>query len=114
MSPAPYAIKWTETALKMAEAISDRRVRGLILARVGELATAPSVMGKALTGELAGYRAIRAAGQRYRIVYRVERRQVTIFVVAVGRRKEGDRQDVYELARRLLRQRLLGEERTGA
>ena len=109
MSPAPYAIKWTETALRMAEAIPDRRVRGLIVARVGELARAPEQMGKSLTGELAGYRAVRAAGQRYRILYRVERRQVTILVVAVGRRKEGARQDVYELARRLLRQRLLGE-----
>jgi mRNA interferase RelE/StbE len=91
----------------MAEAIPDRRVRGLIFARVSELAAAPEQMGKPLTGELAGYRTIRAAGQRYRIVYRVERRQVTILVVAVGRRKEGERQDVYELARRLLRQRLL-------
>ena len=109
MSPAPHAIKWTETALKMAEAIPDRRVRGLIVARVSELGTAPEQMGKPLTGELAGYRAVRAAGQRYRVLYRVERRQVTILVVAVGRRKEGDRQDVYELARRLLRQRLLGE-----
>jgi len=109
MSPAPSAIKWTETALKMAEAIPDRRVRGLIFARVSELATAPEQMGKPLTGELAGYRAVRAAGQRYRVLYRVERRQVTILVVAVGRREEGDRQDVYELARRLLRQRLLGE-----
>jgi len=107
MSPAPHAIKWTETALKMAEAIPDRRVRGLIVARVSELATVPEQMGKPLTGELAGYRAVRAAGQR--VLYRVERRQVTILVVAVGRRKEGDRQDVYELARRLLRQRLLGE-----
>ena len=109
MSPAPYAIKWTETALKMVEAVPDRRVRGLIVAGVGELARAPEQMGKPLTGELAGYRAVRAAGQRYRILYRVERRQVTILVVAVGRRKEGDPQDVYDLARRLLRQRLLGE-----
>lgn len=46
MSPAPYAIKWTETALKMAEAIPDRRVCGLIFARVSELATAPERMGK--------------------------------------------------------------------
>jgi mRNA interferase RelE/StbE len=58
-------------------------------------------------GELAGYRAVRAVGQRYRIIYRVERGLITVLVVAVGRRKEGDRKDIYELARRLLRQRLL-------
>ena len=59
-------------------------------------------------GELAGFRSVRAVGQRYRIVYRVERRVVTVLIVAVGRRRSGERSDVYELARRLLRQRLLG------
>ncbi len=96
MSAPPFTIKWTQTALEMVEAISDRRIRGQILARVDELATAPEALGKPLIGELMGYRAIRAVGQRYRIIYRVERRV------------EGDRRDVYELARRLLRQRLLG------
>lgn len=91
----------------MAAAIPDRRTRGQIVARVEELAKAPEALGKPLTGELTGYRAVRAAAQRYRIIYRVERRLVTILVVAVGRRTEGDRKDIYELARRLLRQRLL-------
>ena len=58
-------------------------------------------------GELAGFRSIRAVGQRYRIVYRVERRGVTVLIVAVGGRRSGDKSDVYELARELLRQRLL-------
>lgn len=91
----------------MAAAIPDRRTRGQIVARVEELAKTPEALGKPLTGELTGYRAVRAAAQRYPIIYRVERRLVTILVVAVGRRKEGDRKDIYELARRLLRQRLL-------
>ncbi len=107
MNSLSYQIKWTRTALEMMEAIPDRRVRGQIIARVEELAKAPEALGKPLIGELAGYRAVRAIGQRYRIIYRVERQVVTILVVAVGRRKEGDKKDVYELARRLLRQRLL-------
>ena len=108
MTAAPaYAIKWTVTALRMVEAITDRRIRGQIGARVGELAKAPETLGKPLTGELAGYRAVRAVGQRYRIISRVERGLITVLVVAVGRRKERDRKDIYELARRLLRQRLL-------
>ncbi|SRR5712691_5220222 len=111
MTASRYLIKWTETALEMVEAIADRRIRGQIVARVEELARDPELMGKPLVGELAGYRAIRAAGQRYRILYRVERKLVTILVVAVGRRKEGDRKDIYELARRLLRQRLLDRQR---
>ncbi len=107
MTAPAYLIKWTETALKMVEAITDRRIRGRIVARVEELARDPEMAGKPLVGELASYRAIRAAGQRYRIIYRVERRLVTILIVAVGRRKEGDKKDIYELARRLLRHRLL-------
>jgi mRNA interferase RelE/StbE len=107
MSALPYHIKWTQTALEMVEAIPDRRIRGQIIARVEELAKAPETLGKPLIGELAGYRAVRAIGQRYRIIYKVERQVVTILVVAVGRQKEGDKKDIYELARRLLRQRLL-------
>jgi len=60
-----------------------------------------------LIGELAGFRSVRAAGQRYRIVYRVERRETTVLIVAVGRRRSGDKGDIYELARKLLRQGLL-------
>jgi hypothetical protein len=39
--------------------------------------------------------------------YRVERQEVVVLIVAVGRRRSGDKSDVYELARKLLRQRLL-------
>jgi len=107
MTAPAYLVKWTETALEMVEAIADRRIRAQIVACIEELTRDPELAGKPLVGELTGYRTIRAAGQRYRIIYRVERRLVTILIVAVGRRKEGDRKDIYELARRLLRQRLL-------
>ena len=107
MTSPIYTVQWTETALGMVEAIPDKRTRAQIFARVGELARAPEQLGKPLTGELSGDRSVRAIGQRYRILYRVERREVTVLVVAVGRRKQGDRADVYDLARRLLRQRLV-------
>ena len=51
--------------------------------------------------ELSGYRTIRAVGQRYRIIYKVENEKVTVLVVALGIRKEGDKKDVYEQAKRL-------------
>ena len=72
-----------------------------------ELAESPEQQGKPLVGELAGFRSVRAVGQRYRIVYRVERREVVVVIVAVGRRKAGDKNDIYELARKLLRLGLL-------
>jgi mRNA interferase RelE/StbE len=102
-----YAITWTATALKPAQAIPDQRIRPLISQRADQLGTSPEEQGKPLVGELAGFRSIRAVGQRYRIVYRVERREVTVLIVAVSRRRSGDKSDVYELARKLLRQRLL-------
>ena len=102
-----FAITWTEAALRLVEAIPDQRIRRLISQRADQLATSPEQQGKPLMGELAGFRSVRAVGQRYRIVYRVERREVTVLVVAVGRRRSGDESDVYELARKLLRQRLL-------
>jgi mRNA interferase RelE/StbE len=102
-----FAITWTETALKLVEAIPDQRIRRLIAERADQLARSPEQRGKPLIGELAEFRSIRAVGQRYRIVYRVERQQVVVLIVAVGRRRSGDKSDVYELARKLLRQRLL-------
>ena len=106
-APPVYTIKWTETALKHTEAIPDQRVKRLITQRVDQLATSPEQQGKPLVGELTGFRSIRAVGQRYRVLYRVVRREVVVVIVAVGRRKQGDRSDIYELARKLLKQGLL-------
>ena len=72
-----------------------------------QLTESPEQQGKPLVGELAGFRSVRAVGQRYRIVYRVERREVVVVIVAAGRRKAGDRNDIYELAKKLLRLGLL-------
>src|SRR5438445_13268327 len=94
MTDSVHTIKWTETALKHAEAIPDQRLRRLISQRVDQLAESPEQQGKPLVGELAGFRSVRAVGQRYRIVYRVERREVVVVIVAVSRRKARDRNDM--------------------
>ena|SRR5260370_6049662 len=107
MTGPVYDIKWTETAFNLAEAIDDRRIRGIIVHRVEQLAHNPEKRGKPLVGELAGFRSARAVGQRHRIIYRVEPKEVIVLIVAVGRRKAGDQGDIYELARKLLRQGLL-------
>lgn len=107
MTRPAYTIKWTKSALTLAEAIPDQRIRRLISHRVDQLAAAPEAQGKPLVADLAGFRSVRAVGQRYRIVYRVERRDVVVLIVAVGRRKAGETGDIYELARKLLRQGLL-------
>jgi mRNA interferase RelE/StbE len=90
----------------MLEAVRDRRVRRLLARRIDALIDEPEKQGKPLTGELSTLRSVRAAGQRYRILYRVEDERVVVLVLALGLRKEGDRKDVYELAKKLLRLRL--------
>lgn len=105
--PTVYTIKWTETALKLVASIHDQRIKRVISQRVDQLAATPEQQGKPLVGELAGFRSVRAVGQRYRIIYRVVRKEVVVTIVAVGRRKHGGTKDIYELARKLLKQRLL-------
>ena len=107
-----YEIKWTEAALKLVAAIPDQRIRRLISQRTDQLASSPEQGGKALIGELAGFRSVRPVGQRYRIVYRGERREIVVVMVAVGRRKSGDQGDIYELAKKLLRQGLVSRPRS--
>ena len=51
--------------------------------------------GKSLKGGLSGYRSIRAVGQRYRIVYKIERERVIVYIIGIGIRKEGGKGDVY-------------------
>ncbi len=90
-----FVVRLTEEAVAMMEEFRDRRVRGKLFERIRKLAIEPEQQGKALVGDLAGYRSVRALGQRYRIVYRVDRKVVEVLVVGAGLRKAGDRTDVY-------------------
>ena len=107
MGAVTYRIILAPIAVRLLDAITDRRIRESIRTRIDGLAHDPELQGKPLKGELAGLRSLRAVGQRYRILYRVERSRILVLVVAIGLRKEGDRGDVYRLAQKLLRLRLL-------
>lgn len=97
----------TPTALEMLEGINDRRIRSQVAQTVSGLSEDPENKGRPLMGEMAGFRSLRAAGQRYRVIYKIEKEQVIVVVVATGRRKEGDRKDIYSLARKLFEQKLI-------
>ncbi len=107
MSGGTFEIEWTPTAVRSLARIADKRVQRKIFERARALATEPDNQGKALVGPLAGFRSVRAVGQRYRIVYRVERGKVIVIILAVGLRKNGDRADVYALAKKIVRLGLL-------
>lgn len=97
----------TPEAEKQLSAIRDRRIQQNIVKTMRRLEHEPEKQGKALTEELAGFRSVRAVGQRYRIIYRVVESKVIVYIVLVGLRQEGAKKDVYEIARRLLQQGLL-------
>lgn len=86
----------------MLAAIPDRRIQIKIFERVRGLSSEPEKQGKPLIGELAGYRSLRAAGQRYRIIFQVENEKVIVLIVALEIRKAGSRKDVYDLAKKLV------------
>ena len=104
-----WQILFTPTAFKLLSDISDRHIREKIGAVIGRLTEDPEKQGKALLGELAGFRSIRAVGQRYRIIYQIRGNEIVVVIVAVGIRRDRARDDIYNLARKLLRLGLLDE-----
>lgn len=102
-----YQVTIQPTALKMLKTVKDRKVQSKLKASIDRLSIDPEQQGKALTGDLIGYRSLRAVGQRYRIIYQIRENQVLVLVVAVGLRKQEDKKDIYTLAKKLIRQRLI-------
>jgi mRNA interferase RelE/StbE len=96
---SPYEIFISPTALDMLESIKDRRIRRKLAEHIDGLRLEPEKQGKALHGDLAGLRSVRAVGQRYRIIYRVREVEVFVYVLAVGMRKEGDKSDFYAISK---------------
>jgi mRNA interferase RelE/StbE len=102
-----WTIQLTTTATDALHQIKDQRTLRKIVTRIQGLANEPEKQGKALTGALAGYRSLRAAGQRYRIICQLDNDAVIVYVVLIGLCKEGSKADIYELAQRLVRLGLL-------
>jgi mRNA interferase RelE/StbE len=96
-----------EGAKKQLAAIEDTRIRENIVKRIDRLQDEPEKQGKLLKDDLAGYRSVRAVGQRYRIIFRIENELILVVVVAIGIRKEGDKKDAYALAKKLAKLDLL-------
>lgn len=101
-------IVWTHTAADSLRKL-PKKVRAGILAKADELEDCedPRAFHKPLTGPLHGY--YRLTYARYRAVYTVSEDEilngdvlvtVTVCFVAVGKREEHSKNDVYKLAQR--------------
>lgn len=101
-----YRTVITSRAGEGLRGVRDLREQRRVYRRALDLEAEPLKQGKPLTGGLRGYRSIRA-GQRHRILYTVDDAERIVVVALIGRRKEGDRGDVYRIAERLARLGLL-------
>lgn len=99
-----YRIELTLLALEMLAEVNDQRHRQGLTNRIEKLKSEPEKQGKPLGDILKGYRSVRAVGQRYRIIYKVDRNLVVVLVVGVGLRRQGNRSDIYATIERLLQE----------
>ena len=97
-----YKIKLTKIASENLAKI-DSKTQGQIINKIESLKEEPLLMGKSLKGSLKEFRSVRAAGQRYRIIYKVLEEEIIVVIVAVGIRKEGDKKDIYELMKKYIK-----------
>jgi mRNA interferase RelE/StbE len=101
-------IQWTETAKKRFARLPASCRQGL-LAELAKLQDDHITLHKPLTDPLQRY--YRLSHSRFRIIYSIEEEKlandnilehVKVLFIAAGRRSEGDKADIYRLAKKLL------------
>lgn len=101
-----YKILITDTCLALIGKIPDKKTQRTILSRIENLSEEPDKQGKMLVKKLSGFRSIHTAG-RYRIIYKIEKHTVHVYILAAGIRKQGDKKDIYQITKKLLKAGLL-------
>lgn len=96
-----YRVLITDTCLRLIQRITDKKIQRSILDQVQKLSDEPEKQGKKLVKDLSGFLSVHAAG-RYRIIYKIDKPTVIVYVLAAGIRKEGDKKDIYKIAKKLL------------
>jgi len=104
-----YKIQLTKVAAENIQKI-DTKTRDQIINKINQLKDEPLLLGKPLKGLLKEFRSVRAAGQRYRIIYKVIENEIIVIIVAVGIRKSGDKKDIYELMKKYIKIGLIDQE----
>lgn len=94
------------TAVEHLEKIGNKKIQKTIMDESRALINNPE-KGKPLLVELKTFRSIRVYGGRYRIIYKIRNERNEIHIHVVGIRREGDKNDVYSLAKKLFKAGLL-------
>lgn len=98
-----YSIEISPTAFRSLKAIRDRKVQDEIRGAIDGLARGPEAQGKSLFKPLEALRSIRVVRSRYRILDRVDRAHELVSVLLIGERRPGREEDIYAVARRLVK-----------
>ena len=101
-----YRVRITDTCLALVEKIPDKKIQRTILDRIEDLSDEPDKQGKRLVKDLSGFRSIHVSG-RYRIIYKIDKQTVIVYILAAGIRKQGDKKDIYKIAKKLFNAGLL-------
>ncbi len=80
-----YSIRIKPSAVKEIESVGTKTGRRRIIAQIRKLADEPRPLG---SEKLSGQDKYRVRVGRYRIVYSIEDRDLVVYVVKVGHRKE--------------------------
>ncbi len=96
-----HKISLTDEARADLDGIKDNHTYSATERKIDELATEPGQRGEPLRGDLKDYRKLKAA-KRCRVIYRVTVEEGRVTVVVMGIRKEGDKRDACEIARKRL------------
>ena len=102
MSRPRYRIEVSPTGLQSLKAIKERKILRELAKTIDNLTQSPDRNGKLLRAPLDGVCSLRAARDRFRVLYRVDPRQKLVSVLLVAARAPGTEEDVYALAKRLL------------
>lgn len=101
--PRRYKIEIAPTGYRSLAGIKNKKTIGEIAKVIDGLAQAPGEQGKALLGPLEGVKSVRAARERFRVLYREDARKRVVSVLLIGERAPGQDADVYALAQKLLK-----------
>lgn len=98
-----YTVEITNRAIEMLRDIRKRHgkrtyeiLRDLIL----DLESKPALKGQPLTGPLHGLFSLHYS--RFRVVYMVENNRARVLVVAAGHHSSGERDDIYQILKRMV------------
>lgn len=89
-----FHIRFADETKKEIRRLGHAAAAEILAAVEKKLSRDPEGYGKPLRRDLAGYYKL-AVGQ-WRVVYHVESGRVLVLVLAVGKRAEGDRENVYD------------------